>query len=472
MKPLARLSKKPWVWIGKVGQAGDQSDFAKFEPVVREFVRKACEAIKAKTAEPICDWPLPRIAVNVVGADHGGGSQKKGHLVYGLVETLSKLADGHNVDIILVTFGEKPYAAAQRARHQFLKHNEAHRTAWLFEGQPRSVDLFEAARGLANHAIKSQLVLFIGAGVSASAGLPLWKELLRDVAIQANFGGEALERLANKDVRDQATILEGRLAQQPQTLKYAVASRLVSAWYGLAHGLLASLPSVEAVTTNFDELFERAWTTANRSVAILPGTAVDASGRWLLKLHGNVTEPEKLVLTRSDYLDMPRQYGALMGLVQGLLMMRHMMFVGYSLQDEDFHELIHEVRAAQGGGETRKLRGTVLTLHEDELDSELWINDLDIVPMTKQTISDASASRQLEMFLDLVGYYSTTSAAFFLDQTYDDLSNDEARLRDELRQLFERIDNDEMSREPDSVAHKVMRFLTDELGADARKAAE
>src|SRR5207302_7615765 len=46
--------------------------------------------------------------------------------------------------------------------------------------------------------------------------------------------------------------------------------------------------------------------------------------------------PEDIVLTRSDYLAMPRQYGALIGLVQGMLMMRHMMFVGYSLQDEDF----------------------------------------------------------------------------------------------------------------------------------------
>ena len=100
--------------------------------------------------------------------------------------------------------------------------------------------------------------------------------------------------------------------------------------------MLASLPSNEAVTTNFDGLFESARTTDGRRLAILPENAVDAEGRWLLKLHGTVTRPDEMVLTRSDYLDMPRRYGALMGLVQGLLMMRHMMFVGYSLRDEDF----------------------------------------------------------------------------------------------------------------------------------------
>jgi predicted SprT family Zn-dependent metalloprotease len=48
-----------------------------------------------------------------------------------------------------------------------------------------------------------------------------------------------------------------------------------------------------------------------------------------------------------------------MGRVQGMLLMRHMMFVGYSLKDEDFHELMHEVRAARGD----RLRRTVSALH-------------------------------------------------------------------------------------------------------------
>ena len=103
-------------------------------------------------------------------------------------------------------------------------------------------------------------------------------------------------------------------------------------------------------------------TPSAEAQAILPDSPLNADGRWLLKLHGSVDGPEKIVLTRSDFLDMPRQYGALMGLVQGLLFMRHMMFVGYSLQDGDFHEVIHEVRAARGGLAVDGGRGTVLTL--------------------------------------------------------------------------------------------------------------
>lgn len=468
VKPLECVAEKPQVWLGKIGRADGQLDFTKLDPSVTEFVKMATEEAKSRNVNPIYNWPLPRLAVNIVGSDHGGGSQKKGHLVRGLVHTLSDLANEHGVDIVLVAFGAKSYAAAQRARRQRIGVGDENlRLAWPFENAP--VDLLAAARELAHQAINSHLVLFVGAGVSMGAGLQPWKDLLRDVAAtEAMFTDHALEQLAKRDPRDQATILERRLESLATTLKTVVARRLEKPCYALAHGLLASLPSKEAVTTNFDELFETAWTTGNRSLAILPDSAVDTGGRWLLKLHGSVTESHKMILTRSDYLDMPRQYGALIGLVQGLLMMRHMMFVGYSLQDEDFHELIHEVRVAQGYKDGLKLRGTVLTLQEDELDRDLWRQDLVIVPMSKPRVSLEVASRQLEMFLDLVGYLSATSAAFFLDETYDELSKDETILRDALNQLVQHLDGDPKSREDDTVAYKVRHFLREELGADVK----
>lgn len=135
---------------------------------------------------------------------------------------------------------------------------------------------------------------------------------------------------------------------------------------------------------------------------------------------------------------MPAKHGALMGLVQGMLLMRHMVFVGYSLQDEDFQELLHEVRAARGGNKNPVGRGTVLTLFEDALDREIWAEDLDVVPMisgTRNLPPREDAARELEIFLDLVGYLSTTSAAFFLDKTYKSLSDGEGDLREALIQL-------------------------------------
>lgn len=472
MVPLKRRGKNSQIWLGNVGEARDTSDFAVFAPKIEEFIRKALRRYqKFGSKRRIYQWDKPRLALPVVGTDRGGGAEKKGDLIHGMVKRLGELVRDpeFDADIILVTYGDKPYAAAQRARRKILQENDSRtiQDHWQFIHTPAEVDLIQSARELAAAGIDRQLVLFLGAGVSAGAGLPDWSKLLRDIAKDAGFGPG--DRFKGVDHRDQATILERQLKLQNQNLGKAVAKRLAGSCYSLAGGLLASLPSNEAVTTNFDTLFETARSTAGRQIAVLPSRAAKPDGRWLLKLHGSIKKPKSIVLTRADYLDMPRQHGALMGLVQGLLMMRHMMFVGYSMRDEDFQELIYEVRHAVGGQPNPI--GTVLTLETDPLTTELWARDLRVVPMTARgaKMTDEARSRQLEMFLDLVGYLSTTSAAFFLDRTYDAVSKDEEHLRADLSDLFWTVSK---ATNDDSVARKVLRFLRDELGAgidDTRK---
>ncbi|MCV7281689.1 SIR2 family protein [Mycolicibacterium flavescens] len=454
---LPPRSKEPRIWLGNVGQVGHSSDFSAFEPIVRDFVvEAAAEARRNDDTDRIYAWPKPRLAVNVVGSGQGGGSQKKGNLIRGLVKTLTELAAEYDADIVLVTFGPKSYAAAQRARRQVVQ-KESETWGFIQSNSP----LIEEAHRLANDAIDRHLVLFVGAGASAGAGLPTWKKLLDDLAIEAGFDDEMRKRLAERDLRDQATLIERELKRRGGNLKRSVAERLGNYQrFSLTHGLLASLPSSEAVTTNYDKLFETAYETRGREVAVLPNNPRTTDGHWLLKLHGTVDAPETITLTRSDYLNMPRQYGALMGLVQGLLLMRRMVFVGYSLEDEDFHELIDEVRAARG--DTMEIgRGVALTLCENPLDRQLWAKDLDIVPMvTDPGIKIPEAARELELFLDLVGYLSTTSASFFLDESYSDLSDNEAELRDALATLATKTAGSPV----DSVSHMVERFLRD-LGA-------
>lgn len=457
--PLTPQDHKPRVWLGDVGVHGDAADFSQFEPVIKEFVEQAGKR-KLSDRSGIYKWPLRRLAVNVVGSGAGGGRGKKGELAKGLVGILTRLAHEHEVDIILVTFGSKPYAAAQWARRDLLRESST-ADAW-----PLRPALHRKAEELANDAIDRQLVLFIGAGVSAGAGVDTWADLLEKLAKDdANYNDAELERLKKMDLRDQATLIESALHETSDSFKKRVAERIQqSHHYSLAHGLLASLPSQEAVTTNFDQLYE----VAAGNIAVLPKDPRESGGRLLLKLHGSVDNYKDMILTRSDYLKMPRQYGALMGLVQGLLMMRKMVFVGYSLSDEDFHELLEEVRAARGENTSGVGRGTVLTLQDDALVRKLWQQDLDTVPVVTEgefTNDLPRAARQLELFLDLVGFHATTSAGFFLDESYAGLAASEHELLEPLQELVALT----AKAEPHSVGSQVRRFL-DSLGADYRDA--
>ncbi|MEO9096546.1 MAG: SIR2 family protein, partial [Microbacteriaceae bacterium] len=388
-----------------------------------------------------------------------------GDLILGLVELLHSLATEYDVDIILATYGGKSYAAAQRSRRRLLVERVGHRmlttkdltTEWRFASSTPA-DLPAKATRLAEAAIDRHLVLFIGAGVSAGAGIPTWKNLLRQVAQEAGVDPGYIKLLEGRDIRDWATLIDRKM-NSANAIKHTVADLLQRTQRcSLQHALLASLRSTEAVTTNFDQLFEIASRVADDELAVLPTRPRKSGTSWLLKLHGSVNDPPSIILTRSDYLDMPRNHGALMGLVQGLLLTRHMMYVGYSLSDEDFHELVHEVRRAQGAGGAE--RATVLTLEADETQVDLWRDDLDIIAMGPVGTDVPIAARELEIFLDLVGFLSTTSAAFFLDPTYRSLTEDESELRD----LLSQIAGTTAGAAQDRVAHHVDDFLS-ALGA-------
>ena len=296
MVPLSPQDKNPRIWLGNIGQAGDTTDFSVFAPKVKHFIDAAIEEHQRNSdIKRIYNWSRPRLALPVIGTGHGGGAKKKGNLILGLVGTLEELVRRleFDADIVLVTYGQKHYAAAQRARRELLTSddNESIRSHWRFEDEPKDMSLIESAKSLAAEAIDSQLVLFLGAGVSAGAGLPTWPGLLKTIAKGVNF--ETGKRFAKLDYRDQATILKRQLEMQNKSLGKSVAEELTQRYYSLADGLLSSLPSREAVTTNYDDLFETAWSTAGRKVAILPNQPARPNGRWLLKLHGCITRPDQ-----------------------------------------------------------------------------------------------------------------------------------------------------------------------------------
>lgn len=231
-----------------------------------------------------------------------------------------------------------------------------------------SDELKSTAGDIAAGAAEGSLVAFVGAGVSFNAGLPTWGGLLWALAKAAGMAdaeAEAMMRLPS--FLDRATILEQRLvgAQRdggdPEgVLGRAVCEQLKCDTLALQHCLIAGIPFRGVVTTNYDTLLERATASADVGLDVLPyeplrnrGPADRVPRRWLLKMHGCVTAPEDIVLTRADYARYDERRQALAGLLQSQLLTKRLLFVGFSLSDDNFHRILESVRAARrtGGGE-------------------------------------------------------------------------------------------------------------------------
>ena len=143
------------------------------------------------------------------------------------------------------------------------------------------------------------------------------------------------------------------------------------------------------MTTNFDELFELAVRGAGAEMAVLPTDVGRVTDRWCLKppltltlaralalaltrtlghrsgaprtrtltrsrclkLHGTVSRPDSIVLTRADYASYSKEQAASQGVLQGLLLTQHVLFVGFSMRDENWCRIAETVRYGGDTGE-------------------------------------------------------------------------------------------------------------------------
>ncbi len=91
---------------------------------------------------------------------------------------------------------------------------------------------------------------------------------------------------------------------------------------------------------------EKAWRLSG-PFSCLPYKPRSGCKRWLLKLHGCITHPEALIFTKQDYIRFADRFAALAGIVQSSLLTKHMLFVGFSFDDDNFQRIFDSVRKAR-----------------------------------------------------------------------------------------------------------------------------
>lgn len=280
------------------------------------------------------------VALPLVGTGKGGAADVVGGVVLRLLPALYAFAKRERwMDLALVTLKRPTFAAIQLARRRHFEREAGFERAL-------TPALRSAARRLAEEARRGNLVLFLGSGISAGAGLPTWSALVEDLARQSGMQEEELRALRRLDLLDQARVVELRLGGQ-RALGRKLAERLRIHSFSLTCALLAGLPVQEVVTTNFNEMFERASRSIGLQTAVLPYAPASPAERWILKMHGSTHQPDDIVITREDYMRYASRRSALRGIVQSLLFTRHMLFVGFSLNDDNFHRIVDEVRQAR-----------------------------------------------------------------------------------------------------------------------------
>lgn len=200
---------------------------------------------------------------------------------------------------------------------------------------------------LVNDLAQQRAVLFVGAGASkwskpkGGGSFKDWSEFLSDATKKVD--DSKLRRLIESRVKTRDYLVasellkrclreEWRAALMREFQQAADISRL--------HTAIISLDQRVIVTTNFDKLIENAWNEkAIHYPQVISGVDDKAfrmfrdDNRYLIKLHGSIDDPDKIVFDKSSYQNSAFANRFYSELLSTLLLTHTFVFVGFSMDD-------------------------------------------------------------------------------------------------------------------------------------------
>lgn len=203
---------------------------------------------------------------------------------------------------------------------------------------------------------REQVSLFIGAGFSKEAGAPsvwdLQKAILGEIP-------DTEKRESHKD--DKLADLSNFFVNEIHLGSRNPLMRILKKAFDFEptcmddHNLLAKIPHFRRIfTTNYDTLLEDSY--SRNDVCVVRNDADCAyinKPFTVVKVHGDFTDPDSVVITSDDY----KQFFAanknpiMWNLVKTEFATKNILFIGYSLEDNNILDIIQKVSDAQGSNQ-------------------------------------------------------------------------------------------------------------------------
>eukprot|EP00928_Gymnodinium_smaydae_P095494 TRINITY_DN8228_c1_g1_i1.p1 TRINITY_DN8228_c1_g1~~TRINITY_DN8228_c1_g1_i1.p1 ORF type:complete len:939 (+),score=203.62 TRINITY_DN8228_c1_g1_i1:101-2917(+) len=458
----------------------------------------------------------------VVGTGAGGAEGEAGRVVEAILGRLLKVVRGEHplwprtlsgqpivADVVLICPDKNVFSQAQSWRRD---HFDAFFPPPLFGGREH---VRTRAEDIGRFASAGRLAIFIGAGVSAGAGLPSWFGVLglveQDVErlllahtgerLQLDMGRRTAAPDGSWNPLKFASGLEAKLEKIPHDLyrahfplkacsqsshaledahaaelsatvmfKELVLRHLETPYHSLLHALLAAMPVEKMVTQNYDNLLEQASNSVDMfnkarpyrhdALSVLPLAPIAESRRWVLKMHGTSDVPASIVITEQDYAEYDDRAGALSGLVQGTMLTCHMFFIGFSGTDANYKKILRAVKKSKPKRDHEGM-ATLLTIVDDGVEHD---DAVDVLLFSEEG-SIPDGARMQEIWMDMCLLHADAfSPKAILDPRVDSaLTSDERRLKSQLQQLAETL-----AKEPksllDSASYRAVVQLLEQLG--------
>jgi hypothetical protein len=191
----------------------------------------------------------------------------------------------------------------------------------------------------------------LNATLPPTAKMPLWSDLSRILS-------DELKDYSPSGVLDAISAYEHEYGRARLIERLVEILHLKDAQPGAAHKEFCSLPFDIVCTTNFDFLLERQYDLIPQPVHPVVDEEqlsinIGSAGTMLLKVHGDLRHPKRLIVTEADYDGFLASYPLIATYLSNQLITKTAAFIGYSLDDPDFRQIWHVVTSRLG--KTRRM---------------------------------------------------------------------------------------------------------------------
>src|SRR5215472_10524348 len=225
------------------------------------------------------------------------------------------------------------------------------------------------------------LVAFTGAGLSRQGGLPLWTELLAEMAKEARINPPALAKavLSSSDLLWQAEFFRNALGEEAKYKRFL--RNRFTAQLEAGKEVFASLVKLNFrhfLTTNYDTFLEDAlkneklpydqfdWTDREECRHFFLQYLSRSAKRAVIHLHGRGDQPHTVVLSHSDYVNRYVVSFEYVDKLSVLFATLRLVFVGFSLEDPDLRYILRQVNVRFASGDVQNY--AILGFSRDRVD--------------------------------------------------------------------------------------------------------
>ncbi|OEC93420.1 SIR2 family protein [Rhizobium sp. YK2] len=211
-------------------------------------------------------------------------------------------------------------------------------------------------RPLLDDLVKGRWLPVVGAGMSLNAILPTGKKMPLWDDLGKSFEDD-LTDFAAKNPIDAMSAYEHEFGRARLIERLSEILHQRDALPGEAHRAFCTIKFDLVCTTNFDFLLEKQYDLIPRYVNPVVDEEqlsldITHDGTILLKLHGDLRHPSRLVVTEGDYDAFLTKYPLIATYLANLLITKTAVLIGYSLDDPDFRQVWQVI--AQRLGKTRR----------------------------------------------------------------------------------------------------------------------